>query len=434
MPFTVTMPKMSPTMEEGTIAKWRKKEGDLVKSGEVLIDVATDKATVEYEALDDGYLRKILVPEGGHAKINDPIAIFTADQNESIEGYEVPGVSPAKEEPKAEKAAKPAQKDEESNAPAEQAPAAASRAEPKFVPEPPLEGVHYKKGRSDVQNRILASPLARKLAQEKGVDIASVRGSGPNGRVMSRDLETASPAAVFTRKDAPKEVAGSYEEIPMSPMRKVVGKRLGESKTFIPHFYITQKVDATSLVEVREQLKKFGVSLTYNDFVVKACALALREMPEINSGYHSENQSIIRFKTVDISIAVTVEGGLITPIVRFADYKDIGELASEIKQLAKKARDNELKPEEYKGGSFTVSNLGMFGVSNFKAIINPPQAAILAVGGISDEPVVKNGMVVSGKVMEITLSCDHRIIDGSEGAKFIKTVQKYLESPSVLIL
>lgn len=436
MPFTVTMPKMSPTMEEGTIAKWCKKEGDEVKSGDVLIEVATDKATVEYEALDDGFLRKILVPEGGQAKVNQAIAVFTEDSNESIDGYAPEGVSTVGETAAAESKEEHDKTQSDTSSPTKSEVPAALAAQPKFIPEPPLEDYQFNKERSELQKRILASPLAKKLAKQKGIDLSTVKGSGPGGRVMSRDLDLAQPdkAVAFGRREIPSAQAGSYEEVPMSPMRKIVAQRLGESKTYIPHFYVKQKVNATALVDVREQLKKFEVSLTYNDFVVRACALALREMPEVNCGYNSESQSIIQYKTIDISIAVTVEGGLITPIVRYADFKELGEISVEVKHLAKKARDNNLQPHEFKGGSFTVSNLGMFGITSFSAIINPPQGAILAVGGIEDRPVIKNGKVTAGKEMEITLSCDHRIIDGSDAAKFVKVVQKYLENPSVLVV
>ena len=430
MPFTVAMPKLSPTMEEGTIAKWHKKEGDHVDAGELLIEVATDKATVEYNALDEGYLRKILVANGEVAKVNQAIGIFTESVDESIEGYIPEGISLEKEKEEAPEEEKFAE--EKTLSPQK----GGALDMPVFVPEPPLNEYEFEMPRGKIADRILASPLARKLAKEKGIDLASVKGSGPNGRIMSRDLDLALPDApvTFGRKDLPEKIPGSYEEVPLSPMRKIVGQRLQESKTFIPHFYVHQDVQADSLFDVREQLKNLGLKVTYNDFVIRACALVLKEHPNLNSGFNSLNQTIIHFKTIDISLAVAVEGGLITPIIRHADYKDLGEISTQVKELAIRAKKGELLPHEYKGGSFTISNLGMFGVTDFVAVINPPQAAILAVGGIVDKPVVKNGHVVPGKVMKITLSCNHRIIDGSEAGLFIKTVQKYLENPSLLLI
>lgn len=424
MPFTVDMPKLSPTMEEGTIAKWHKKQGDHVESGDLLLEIATDKATMEFNALDEGYLRKILIEEGKIASVNDPIAIFTESKDESIEGFELP----KKQEP-AEQQKEPAESESKQEVSAVKA---ASISQPQFVPAPPLEGVRLE----DPLGKILASPLAKKLAKQKGIDLSTVRGSGPNGRIMERDLDLAQPDALvaFGRQETPDIDSGSYEEMPLTPMRKVVGKRLQESKSFIPHFYVHQTVDAQSLFDTREQLKQNGLKVTYNDFVIRACALALKQHPHINSGYNSVNEAIIRFHTVDISMAVTVEGGLITPIIRYADHKNLGQLSQEAKYLGKKAKEGKLEPQEYTGGSFTVSNLGMFGVSDFVAVINPPQAAILAVGGIEDVPVVKDGKIEVGKTLKLTLSVDHRVIDGSDAAKFIKTVQMFLERPSLLLV
>ena len=431
MPFTVTMPKLSPTMEEGTIVKWHKKEGDKVSSGELLVEVATDKATVEYNALDEGYLRKIIVPDGGPATVNQPIAIFTEKADESIEGYKVEGqtadtpdsveetISPNKEE-KAPTAAKPTP----------------SMSLPTFAPEPPLENYQFQFPTEEASKRVIASPLAKKLAKEKGVDLSTVRGSGPGGRVKSEDLDLAQPDQIVTfgRREVPNIAPGSYEEVPLTPMRKVIATRLQQAKASIPHIYLRQEIDPSSLFEMREQLKKGNIKVTFNDFVIRACALALRENPVANSGFNSVNQSIISFKTIDISVAVTVEGGLITPIIRHADYKNLGEISLEVKELAGRARLGKLQPEEYKGGSFTISNMGMLGISDFGAIINPPQAAILAIGGIEECPRVKNGAVVVGKRMNLMLSADHRVLDGTDATKFLKSVQKYLENPSLLLL
>lgn len=433
MPFTFTMPKLSPTMEEGTITKWRKKVGDLVKAGDVVIEVATDKATVEHSALDEGYLRKILVNEGQDALVNQAIAIFTEKADESIEGYVPEGLAPA-----AAPVAAP-EKETEAEAPKTAPttkPVAGAMQQPAFVPEPPLTHYEFPFPSGEAPERIAASPLARKLAKEEGIDLSTVKGSGPHGRIVSEDLKLGKPSAKmsFGRHDAPDIAPGTYEEEPLTPVRKLIGHRLQEAKTFIPHFYVTQEVNCESLIRTREELKSIGISVTFNDFIVRACALALREHPQVNSGYNSVNSSIIRFKTIDISVAVSVPAGLITPIVRHADYKNLSQISAEVKDLATRAKDGKLAREEYFGGSFTISNLGMFGISEFVAIINPPQAAILSIGGIETKPVVKDNQIVIGKTMRLTLSADHRVFDGAEGAKFIKTVQKYLEASSILVI
>ncbi len=430
MPFTLTMPKLSPTMEEGTIAKWRKKEGDFVKAGDVLFEVATDKATVEHSALDEGFLRKILVKDGESAIVNQPIAIFTEKKEESIEGYKPEGEAPKAAAP----AAAPAEKEA---APAAQRPAAAgAMTQPAFTPEPPLQKYTFSGPEGEIEGRIPASPLAKKMARDKGVDLTTIKGSGPHGRVMSRDIPLGQPAGpvTFGRRETPTIPPGTFEEIPLSHIRKIIGQRLQEAKTFIPHFYTMQEIHADKMTDLRTELSVAGLKVSFNDFILRAAALALREHPEINSGFNSVNQSIIRFKTIDISVAVSVPTGLITPIIRHADFKNLGQLSQEMKLLASKARDNKLTREEYTGGSFTVSNLGMFGISEFVAIINPPQAAILAIGGIEEKAIVKNGHIVAGKTMKLTLSADHRVLDGSDAARFLKTLQKYLESPSLLLL
>lgn len=426
MPTTVTMPKLSPTMEEGTIASWHKNEGDYVEAGDLLLEIATDKATLEYLALDAGFLRKIIVPDGKSANVNQPIAVFTTDKNESIEGF-------LKEEPKSVDVPKETVITEE--VPKAAVAIGQTMAKATFHPEPPLENYTFNYPTTN-ENRMASSPLARSLAKEKGLDIASVKGTGPGGRIVKADLEQAQPLADFSFRAShtPTEIPGSYTEEELSPIRKIIATRLQESKSFIPHFYVNQLVNVDALVSLREQLKGVGLNVTFNDFVIKACAFALRKHPVVNSGFNSVNNTIIHFKTIDIAVAVTIDIGLITPIIRHADFKNLGEISVEMKDLGKKAKTNKLKPEEFKGGSFTVSNMGMFGVSGFSAIINPPQAAILAISGIQEQPVVKNGAVVVGKVMNITLSADHRVVDGVAGAQFIKTVQHYLENPAALLL
>lgn len=433
MPFTLTMPKLSPTMEEGTITKWHKKVGDQVKAGDVLFEVATDKATVEHSALDDGFLRQILINEGKEARVGDPIAIMTEKADESIEGYVAEGVN--KIAPVQETAAQ-SPTEETVSAPKQNMKTGAGLNMPAFVPEAPLDNYTFDQAGSSFGDRLLASPLAKKMAQDKELDLTTVKGSGPGGRIMSRDLEKAPPSGkvAFGSRRRPADVPGSFEEIPLTPMRKVVGQRLQESKTFIPHFYVSQSILADKLEDLRNQLMAGGLKVSFNDLIVRAVALSLREHPVINSGFNTVNSTIIRFKTIDISIAVSLEDGLITPIVRHADYKNVGQISAEIKDLVQRARKGKLKREEYAGGSFTISNLGMFGVSDFIAVINPPQGAILAVSGMEEKPMVKNGQIVIGKSIMFTLSADHRVIDGADCAKFLKTLQHYLENPALLVV
>lgn len=426
MPSVLTMPKLSPTMESGVIVKWLKKEGDLVKASDVLFEVATDKATIEYVALDDGYLRKILVNEGAEAKVNDPVAILSESKSESIESF-IPKVK-IEEKPVSiiEKTAK------EDKAPAP-TPVLQGGA---FAPAPPLQDYQFEWPRDEVGDKILASPLAKKIAKEKGIDLSTVKGTGPNERITSKDLDLSMPEAIvsFGRKKAPENPPGFFVEETLTPMRKAIGERLQGSKTFIPHFYIKQTVDVDELVQMRDQLKNCDIKLTFNDFIIRACAIALKQHPTVNSGFDSVHHKIIRFQTIDISIAVSMEGGLITPIIRHANYKNLGELSTEAKFLAKKAKEGKLAPHEYQGGSFTISNLGMYGIDDFTAVINPPQAAILAVGGIKEVAVVKDGKIQAGKTMTLTLSADHRVVDGSDGALFLQTVKKYLEHPAILLI
>ena len=428
MPFTVTLPKLSPTMESGTIAKWHKKEGDLCKEGELLIEVATDKATIEYNVLDNGYLRKILVGEKGEALVNQAIAIFTITQDESIEGYAPEGLKPEKkvEAPKEEKIAQVA--------PVKVA-AVAPGSEPVFAPMPPLDQYTFEFPTGMQNERILASPAAKHLASEKNIDLSTVKGTGPGGRIVLQDLESleGGAIAVHSRK-LPQLAPGTYEEEAMSPMRKAIGRRLQESKMFIPHFYVSDEIIVCDLVKTREQLKSFGVNITYNDLITRAVALSLKQHPAVNSGYNNQTQSIIHFKTIDISIAVSVKGGLITPIIRHADFKNVSQISQEVKELAKLAKAQKLQPHQYQGGSFTISNLGMYGIRDFMPIINPPQGAILGVGGIIDKAVVINGTVKAAKVLCVSLAADHRIIDGTDAAAFLVTLKKYLTAPAALTI
>lgn len=384
MPFTITMPKLSPTMETGVIAKWHKKIGDKVEVGDVLLEVSTDKATVEHTALDEGFLRKILIEEGGEAKVNEPIAIFTEDSKENIDTYQIEGV----------------------------------REVVKSASEAPPQVAIISRA-PQMQQRLFASPLAKTLAAQRGIDLSTLKGSGPRGRIVAKDLEKSSTAKEF-------------EEKALNPIRKVIADRLQKAKSTIPHFYVTQVIDAEPLVAFREQLIRLDQKVSFNDCMIKAAALALHAHPLVNSGFNPEAQALIYFKTIDISVAVSIEDGLITPIVREADRKSLQEISEEVRTLAKRAKEGKLALQEFQGGSFTISNLGMFGVTHFQAIINPPQAAILAVGGIQEVPVVKSGQVVPGKVLHLSLSVDHRVIDGVRAAEFLRTLQMYLENPVAL--
>ena len=434
MPFVLTMPKLSPTMEKGIIVKWHKKEGDRFKMGDVLFEVTTDKATVEHQSLDEGYLRKILIKENEEAIINQPIALFTETLHESIEAFEreLEKEKPIEGSLKEEKA--PLKKTEEFQAESLQPRPTTSAA---FAPSPPLQNYHFAFPEEEKEGgRLLASPLVKKMAQEKGIDLATVKGSGPHGRVLSRDLDLGQPQGLvsFGHREMPKVAPGTYEEEPLTPIRKLTGERLQASKSFIPHFYLGQDIRAEALVDSQRQLKNGGIKVSFNDFVVRASALSLKQNPKVNSGFNAQNGTLIRFKTVDIAIAVSLEEGLITPIIRHADFKNLGQIAVESRRLAERARAGKLAREEYFGGSFTISNLGMFGTSEVISVINPPQAAILGVGAIEDKPVVKDGSVIAGKVMRLTLAADHRVVDGAEAANFLKTLKHFLENPALLLV
>lgn len=392
MPFAITMPKLSPTMTEGVLFRWHKKPGDRIEPGDLLLEISTDKATVEHASLDEGYLRTILYQDGQTAVVNAPIAICSETLDENIEGYN----------PKGPPAAKPDA--------------------PKKIDGP--QQVTQKAPTTTTSGRVIASPLAKKLAKAENIDLHTISGTGPRGRIMSRDLE---------QKAAPVAAAATTNEEALTPMRRVIAKRLQESKSLIPHFYVRQELDASAITNMREELKKHERAFTVNDFIVKATACALERHPEINCGFNEETQKIIRFSQVDLSIAVTVEGGLITPIIKNAAKKSLKTLSVETKALAEKARTGKLQPEEYVGGSFTLSNLGMYGITEMTPIVNPPQGAILGVGAIFDAPFVKNGAIVAGKKLVLTLSCDHRIIDGSSAAQFLKTLKELIENPLLFL-
>jgi len=440
MAIAVEMPKMSDTMEEGVLAAWLVEEGTSISAGDVVAQVETDKATMDLEVYDDGVLLKRVIGEGDAVPIGGLIAIL-GQEGEDISGilakYGGDGAAAPAPAPAAQEAA-PAPAAEEP------APAPVAAPAPAPAPAPVVQG-----------GRVKASPLARKMASEKGIDLATVAGSGPEGRIIKRDVEaatggTVAPAAqpaapVQTPRPQVEPAApavapgGSYEAVRISQMRKTIARRLAESKFTNPHFYLTADIDMQEAVSFRAKLNEKAEArdlskVSFNDLVTKACALALRQHPWVNASWMEAEGEIRLHKDVHMAIAVSVDEGLITPVIRHADRKGLTELASETRELAGKARNRELQPEDWSGSTFSTSNLGMFGIDEFTAIINPPNACILAIGSIRDVPVVRDGMVVPGKQMKVTLSCDHRVVDGVAGAEFLKTVRGYLEDPVTMLL
>ena len=419
MEEVVLMPRLSDTMTEGVIAGWHKKVGDAVKKGDVLADIETDKATMELESYKDGILLYQGAAAGSVIKVNDLLCII------GKETLDVAAIVAAVKGGAASATAT------STPAPANAtAPASAVSAQPET--------------NADHAGRIFASPLAKKLAAEKGIDLAIIKGSGDNGRIIRNDVESFTPAAVQSSTPAPVSspaspaasvVTGkeSFEEVPVSQMRKVIAKRLSESLFKAPHFYLTMSVDMDAAVAARTRLnEQSGVKISFNDMVVKATALALQQNPKVNSSWLGDK---IRYNHhINIGVAVAVEDGLLVPVVRFANTKTLTQIGAEVKIFAQKAKDKKLQPSDWEGSTFTISNLGMFGIDQFTAIINPPDACILAVGGISQVPVVKNGQVVPGNVMKLTMSCDHRVVDGATGAAFLQTLKRLLEEPLRMLL
>jgi pyruvate dehydrogenase E2 component (dihydrolipoamide acetyltransferase) len=422
MSTNILMPALSPTMTEGKLARWLKKEGDEVKSGDVLAEIETDKATMEVEAVDEGFLAKIVVPdETEGVAVNAVIGVLTEAKGGAIDA--------PKEAPK------PAAREAEPAKPAEKAAPAAQPA----------------MNRHDKGERIFVSPLAKRMAKQAGIDLSTIKGSGPNGRIVKADLDQAgaapaAAAAPTAPAAAPKPAAPAaptitapHKKFPNSTMRKVIAKRLLESKQTVPHFYVSTNIEIDALLKLRAELNakspKEGAGafkLSVNDLVIKACALALRRHPMVNSTYTEE--AIIQYDDVDISVAVAIPDGLITPIIRKADAQGLAAISNSMKDLGARAKAGKLKPEEFQGGGFSISNLGMFGVSEFAAIINPPQSAILAVGAGEKRAVVKGDNVVVATVMTVTLSCDHRVVDGALGAEFLATLKSIVEEPLSLML
>jgi len=420
MATKVHMEALSPTMEEGQLVQWLKSEGDTIANGDILAEIETDKATMELVARGDGILRKIFLDAGGTAPVGEVIGVIaTADEDISgIQGVSG-GAAPAAAAPAAEPAAA---------APAPSAPAtvAAPAAPVAAAPAPAAPG-----------GRVKASPLARRLAEEFGVDISRVAGSGPGGRIVKRDVEAAKGAGVPAPSVADFVPSGEeYEDVPTSQMRKTIAKRLVTSIGPVPTFYLTIDVDMSRVMEARKTINKSlereGIKISINDIVLKALAAALRKHPNCNAQWH--DGFIRRFNSVHIGVAVAVEDGLITPVVKNAHAKGIAHISAEVRELAGRAREKKLQPDEYMGSTFSLSNLGMFGIREFTAIINPPEAGILAVGGIEDTPVVVDGQVVVRPRMSITMSCDHRVIDGAQGSRFLGTLKTMLEEPTAIVL
>jgi pyruvate dehydrogenase E2 component (dihydrolipoyllysine-residue acetyltransferase) len=443
MPIQILMPALSPTMTEGNLARWIKKEGDAVHSGDVLAEIETDKATMEVEAVDDGRVGKILVPEGTQGvKVNQPIALLLGEGEDeaALTAAAAPGAQPSVPAPPAETAR-----------PAAASPPAAART----VPPRAVAG-------NGGNGRIFASPLARRMAQQAGLDLAALTGSGPQGRIVKSDIEAALsaarmpaaappaarpavppapalpalPAAPAWSKERVLALAGNppYTERPLNAMRRVIARRLTESKQTVPHFYLTIDCEIDALLKIRAELnaKSDAYRISVNDFVIRAAALALRQVPAANASWSDE--AILLWDTVDIAVAVALDDGLITPIVKQADRKGLAAIASETKDLAARARAGKLKLEEFQGGTFSISNLGMFGVRDFAAVINPPQGGILAVGAGEKRPVVKDGALAVATVMSCTLSCDHRAVDGAVGAQFLAAYKKLVEDPLTMLL
>lgn len=400
MPIKILMPALSPTMAEGNLAKWLKKEGEKVKAGEVIAEIETDKATMEMEAVDEGILAKIIINEGTEGvAVNSLIAVILEDgeTSEDLAKMDLSTILSPKvpvEEVKTE-----------------------------------VKKVVIASVNNDVGSRIFASPLAKRIAAEKNINLANISGSGPHGRIVKNDVLSAAPSI--------RQISRNSDEakiVPHSNVRKIIAKRLLESKQTIPHFYLSIECHLDKLLEARAEMNSLSASykLSVNDFVIKASALAMKDVPEVNASWSDDGMVI--YNNVDICVAVASPSGLVTPVLKNADFKNMPALSNEMKELAGRARENKLKPEEFQGGGFTISNLGMFGIKNFSAIINPPQSCILAVGEGSKRVVVEKDEMKIATVMDVTLSCDHRVVDGAVGAEFLAAFKSYIESPIKMMM
>jgi pyruvate dehydrogenase E2 component (dihydrolipoamide acetyltransferase) len=460
MPTNILMPALSPTMEKGNLAKWLKKEGDQIKSGDVIAEIETDKATMEVEAVDEGVLAKIVVPEGtADVPVNDIIAVIAGEGEDAKEvgkgDFAQPAAKPADDKSKAETAKQ-----------VEKAPPAPASTNGSGQAAPQQAATPQPQAQTNGAGRVFASPLARRMAKDGGLDLAAIPGSGPHGRVVERDVKAALESGTAKKaqpgapgaqpgaaapKLAPAGMSddivkkmfepGSFEEVPHDGMRKTIARRLTEAKQTIPHFYLTVDCDIDALLKLREQVNasaqkdkdgKPAFKVSVNDMVIKALALALVRTPGSNVTF-TEN-SMLHHKHADISVAVAIPGGLITPVIRNADTLTLSGIANAMKDFAKRAKDRKLKPEEYQGGTSAVSNLGMFGIKDFVAVINPPQSSIIAVGMGEKRAVVKNGEIVVGNVMSVTISCDHRAMDGAKGAELIAAFKQLIENPMAMLV
>jgi pyruvate dehydrogenase E2 component (dihydrolipoamide acetyltransferase) len=450
MPTNILMPALSPTMEKGNLARWLKKEGDKIKSGDVIAEIETDKATMEYEAVDDGTLAKIVVPEGTQdVAVNSVIAVLAGEGEDVKAAASAAKSSPQSAPQAAAKQAPPPAPKSVAEKPVPAVASGAPKASPAPAPAPP----------SHPGNRIFSSPLARRLAKEANIDLNRVQGSGPHGRVIARDIEQAksgkglrapagSPAGAATIAPAMSDAQvrslyeeGSYELVPHDGMRRTIAQRLTASVQTIPHFYETMDCDIGRLVAAREEINaaapknkdgKPAYKLSVNDFVIKALALALQRIPDANVSW--TEAGMLKHKHSDIGVAVALPGGLITPIVRSAESKSLSAISNEMRDLAVRARERKLKPHEYQGGTSSVSNLGMYGIKDFTAVINPPQSTILAVGAGEERAVVRNGKIEAATIMSVTLSCDHRAVDGALGAELIGAFKTLIENPVMMVV
>ena len=451
MPINILMPALSPTMEKGNLAKWLKKEGDKVKSGDIIAEIETDKATMEVEAVDEGTIAKIVVPEGtADVPVNQVIAVL-AGEGEDVKSAAA-GAGPGAPAPKPQAAA-PAPQAQTSAPKAEApkpAPVQAAAPKPQAAPQPAPSG-----------DRVFASPLAKRLAKEAGIDLLRIRGSGPHGRIIQRDVEAAKsgkglkPAGALAGAPSAPSIAptmsdqqiralfeeGSYEVVPHDGMRRTIAQRLTQSMQTIPHFYLTMDCNIGKLMEAREEINaaapknkegKPAYKLSVNDFVIKALALALQRVPDANVSW--TETGMLNHKHSDVGVAVAMPGGLITPIIRHAESKSLSTISNEMKDFAARARARKLKPQEYLGGTTSVSNLGMYGIKDFTAVINPPQSTILAVGAGEERAIVKNGKIEAAQVMSVTLSCDHRAVDGALGAELIGAFKTLIENPVMMVV
>ncbi|MBU2019203.1 MAG: pyruvate dehydrogenase complex dihydrolipoamide acetyltransferase [Bacteroidetes bacterium] len=416
----IYMPKLSDTMTEGVVAEWTKKVGDTVASGEVLAEIETDKATMEFESFYDGVLLHIGVEKGQGAPVNTILAVIGEKGEKIDEILANAGNSSNTEAPK---------KETKEEVKSTEAPKPAPAVEQKPVTTASNGSNHSS------SDRVFASPLARKLAEEKGIDISAIGGTGEGGRIVKRDVDHYVPYSPADRPAFSSAPAGteSFRDEPISQMRKTIARRLAESKFTAPHFYLNLEIDMDNAMTARKSINDKGdVKVSFNDMVVKAVAMSLKKNPNVNSSWLGD--VIRRNEHVHIGVAVAVEDGLLVPVVRFADTKGLAQIGSEVKDFAQKAKDKKLQPSDWEGNTFTISNLGMFGIDSFTAIVNPPDACILAIGGIKEVPVVKNGQVVPGNIMKVTLSCDHRVVDGATGAAFLQTFKAYMENPVMMLV